>query len=431
MNKKINVLIFPCGAENAIEVHSSLKDVFNIEIFGASSKDDHGKFIFKRYFGDVPFITNTNFIKEFNQILKENVIDIVMPTHDDISLYLAQNADKLYSKVAVPGLKQAKISRSKKLIYSLFKNEYFCPKVYNNLESISAFPCFFKPDKGQGGKGAFLINNKRELSKINEDQVKDYVITEYLPGDELTVDCFTDKNKKIRFIGPRKRNRVFGGISVNSSVVPVDKEIENIAKIISKKVEMRGLWYFQLKKDSSGTYKLLEISVRTAGTMNLYRGLGINFPLLTIYDLLDYDINIIQYDYYLEVDRALFNRYKSSLEYDSIYIDFDDTITKDSKVNPFVMQFIYHLINNNKKIFLITKHIYDINKTLQDLKIDSTLFDEVILLNPEDHKYKHIDLKNKPIFIDNAYFERYEVKKHLNISVFDVDAISTLIDWRE
>ena len=39
--------------------------------------------------------------------------------------------------------------------------------------------------------------------------------------------------------------------------------------------------------------------------------------------------------------------------------------------------------------------------------------------------------KNKAIFIDNAFVERAEVKKHLNIPVFDVDAIATLINWKE
>lgn len=431
MNRKVRVLVFPCGAENAVEIHSSLKDVVNVELYGASGRDDHGQYIFKNYFGNLPFVTDANFIQVFNDILKENEIDIVMPTHDDISLFLAENMEKISAKIAVPGLKQATISRSKKLTYKIFEHESFCPKVYDDLNTILDYPCFFKPDKGQGGKGTFVIRNHKELANLSPEQLKDCVIAEYLPGEELTVDCFTDKNKEVRFVGPRKRNRVFGGISVNSSVVPVDSEISNIAKIISDKVEMRGLWFFQLKKDVSGAYKLLEISVRTAGTMNLYRGLGVNFPLLTIYDLLGYDIAIIQNDYYLEVDRVLFNRYKSTLKFDVVYIDFDDTITKNGKVNPFVMQFLYHMKNEDKKLYLITKHKYEILATLEKLNIDSQLFDKTIPLKPEDDKYKEIELVGNPIFIDNSYSERAKVKKYLDIPVFDVDAINTLIDWRE
>ena len=49
---------------------------------------------------------------------------------------------------------------------------------------------------------------------------------------------------------------------------------------------------------------------------------------------------------------------------------------------------------------------------------------------PEEKKYEKIKNPNDSIFIDNAFKERVEVAKNLKIPVFDVDAISTLIDWR-
>ena len=49
----------------------------------------------------------------------------------------------------------------------------------------------------------------------------------------------------------------------------------------------------------------------------------------------------------------------------------------------------------------------------------------------EDEKYKFIKEREKVIFVDNAYGERLAVKRELNIPVFDVDALPTLIDWRE
>jgi hypothetical protein len=49
----------------------------------------------------------------------------------------------------------------------------------------------------------------------------------------------------------------------------------------------------------------------------------------------------------------------------------------------------------------------------------------------DDDKYKYITETEKVIFIDNAYGERFKIKQKLDIPVFDVDAIGTLIDWRE
>ncbi len=429
MSNKINVLVFPCGAENAIEIHTALKDLVTVEVFGASGRDDHGRFVFRNYIGGLPFITDPSFETLFNEILEKHKIDVVIPTHDDVSLYFARNAENFKAKIAVPGLQQAEICRSKIATYALFGGEDFCPKVISSPEEAEVFPLFAKPDASQGGKGALIVHDRQRLESL--DPGVNYVITEFLPGEEITVDCFSDRHYTLRFAGPRERKRVFSGISVNSFTLPLTDEIKHIAEKINEKLKLRGLWYFQLKKDVNGKFRLLEVSVRTAGTMNLYRGLGVNFPLLTVYDLMDYEVEILTNDYYLEVDRALFNRYRSSLEYDTVYVDFDDTITKGKQANPASMFFLYHERNKGKEIILITKHEHDLDETLATLAIHKGLFHQIIHLQAGDEKYKYIDKSKKAIFIDNAYKERVAVKKNLGIPVFDVDAMSTLIDWRE
>jgi hypothetical protein len=50
------ILVFPCGSEIALEVHRALKDQKDIELIGASSVDDHGKFVFDNYIGGIPMI---------------------------------------------------------------------------------------------------------------------------------------------------------------------------------------------------------------------------------------------------------------------------------------------------------------------------------------------------------------------------------------
>lgn len=430
MDKKINVLVFPCGSENGLEIHQALKDILNIEVFGASGKEDHGVFVYKNYIGNAPYISDPLFLSKINLIVEENHIDVIFPTHDDIALELAKIENLLKCKLATPGLFQAEICRSKIQTYNFFKNESFIPKVFHNLKDIDSYPIFAKPDKGQGGRGAFFIENETDLFKYNIE-FEGFTITEFLPGEELTVDCFTDSRNHLRFVGPRKRNRVFAGISVNSYTVTLSLEIENIANIINSKLKMRGLWFFQLKKDSRGSFKLLEISVRVSGTMNLYRGLGINFPLLTIYDLYGYSIEILKNDYYLEVDRALINRYFFNFSFDVIYLDFDDTVTKNGKVNSFVMFFIYNMLKKNKKIRLITRHRYDIFQSLDMLCISRNLFDEIIQISISESKSSFIKDGENSIFIDNSFQERLIVKKNHNIPVFDVDGIPALIDWKE
>jgi hypothetical protein len=61
MDRIIKVLVFPCGSENGIEIFQALKDVVNIELFGASGREDHGVHLYKNYIGDIPYIHDDNF----------------------------------------------------------------------------------------------------------------------------------------------------------------------------------------------------------------------------------------------------------------------------------------------------------------------------------------------------------------------------------
>lgn len=429
MNKKTNVLVFPCGAESALEIHIALKDVMNMRLVGASGREDHGRMVYENYYGDFPNILEDNFLEELNKLIEKESIDLILPTHDTVLVFMAKHADKINTKVAVPGLRQAEICRSKKKIYDLFQGFDFCPTVFSDIEDVREFPVYVKLDEGQGSKGAFILRDKKTYQELKDPQ--NYVITEFLPGEELTIDCFTDRHGNLQFVGPRIRKRVFDGVCVNSVTVEATDEIKAIGKIVSDKIGIRGSWYFQLKRDISGNYKLLEASNKIAGNMNVFRGLGVNFPMLMVYDYLDYDVQVFANDYVLEGDRALLSRYNAHLEYDTIYIDFDDTITKNERVNGNVMQFVYHQKNKGRTLKLITKHKTDIYQTLDRLAIHKGVFDEIIHLKMEDEKYKFIKEREKVIFVDNAYGERLAVKRELNIPVFDVDALPTLIDWRE
>jgi hypothetical protein len=429
MNKKTNVLVFPCGAESAMEIHLGLKDVMNIRVVGASKREDHGRMVYENYYGDFPNISEDNFIEELNKLIEKESIDLILPTHDTVLVFMAKNQDKIKTKVAVPGLWQAEICRSKKKIYNLFKSFDFNPKVFAKIDEIKEYPIYAKLDEGQGSKGAFVVKDRKQLEEI--DDLENYVLMELLPGEELTIDCFTDRHGKLQFVGPRNRKRVFDGVSVNSASVPLTEEIQSIGQVVSDTLKIRGAWYFQLKRDINGEFKLLEASVKVAGNMNVFRGIGVNFPLLMVYDYLDYDVQAIPNNYTIEVDRALFSRYIVGIEYDTVYIDFDDTITKNGKVNQNVMAFVYHQKNKGRTLKLITKHQGNLDETLNALAIHKGLFDEIIHIPMNDEKYKYIPERERVIFVDNAYGERLKIKRELDLPVFDVDALTTLIDWRE
>ena len=421
----VNVLVFPAEGMNALELHDALSTCVNIKLFGATSVERHAKYVFKNLITDVPNIGNQDFIEKFNTIIKENNIDLIFPTHDTVALYLVEHAKCIKAKVISGDLKTVEVCRSKAKTYSLFRGESFIPIQYLNSEKLS-FPLFMKPDDGQGAVGARLIETFEDLDGIDWDS---YVLTEYLPGKEYTVDCFTDFKGNLRYISPRSRSRLMAGISVAGESVEVVPEVEYIAKTINSRLNFLGLWYFQLKEDKDGHLKLLEISSRCAGTMCQTRAKGINLPLLSVYTALGNDVTIFDNKYKVQMDRALIGRYFIDYYYETVYIDFDDTITLNKGVNLNVVKFLYQCKNFGKSVILLTRHANDIDESLSQYALSKNLFDKIIHINNEDLKSKYID-PNNAIFIDNAYKEREDVAKVHSIPVFDVDGIEFLLDWR-
>jgi hypothetical protein len=258
---------------------------------------------------------------------------------------------------------------------------------------------------------------------------KDMIVLEYLDGKEYTVDCFTDRRSGLLFCSGRERIRIKSGISMNSK--PVEEEINSIfrkyAEIISRELEFYGAWFFQLKLDDSGTFKLLEIAPRISGTMATHRVLGINFPLLSIYEKEGVGIEIMTNICDVEIDRALVNRYKHNINYNVVYVDLDDTLLVNGKINIQLIKFLYQAINEGCKIILITK-TDDAENTLKKWRLKG-LFDEVISLKKTDSKGDYIN-PEMAIFIDDSFSERKAVFERYKIPTFDCSMIELLIDER-
>lgn len=424
----IRVCVFPAQNEGAVEINYALSYCESIETYGATSIRGHNEYNFRNYIFDLPPMESEEFLSAFDNLLKEHQIDLIFPTSDSAVAYFAEHQARLSAKCVNADFKSAVICNNKRKTYELFQDCGFCPKL---LPDADEFPCFVKPVEGEGAVGAKLIRTPEDLPK--DFTLEHYVTMEYLEGDECTVDCLTDCNGALRAVLPRTRTKVFHGMTVYGECVEATPEINEIASVINARLVMRGLWYFQIKRDGRGQYKLLEISMRCAGTMCQTRNRGYNLPLLSVYTALGHEIDFVDNHYSVIIDRTLFARYAHDIEYDNVYIDYDGTVIVKDEVCLSVIRFLYQCKNKGKKIILVTRHNVDHNDTVfEDMArhgISEKLFDEILLLTLDEEKYSVI--RNPcSIFIDNSYFERKKVHDQSGIPVFSVDGVDVLQDWR-
>lgn len=169
-------------------------------------------------------------------------------THDSVHKYLSEKASSFDCYLVNGNQNSSKIARSKKLTYNKFKDKNWVPKQYDGTKNIQSWPVICKPDFGQGAQGVTICQDGLQLESAMK-KVEYPVIVEYLPGEELTVDCFTDRNGKLIWVGARTREQVKAGITMKSKLVDYDKDIDTIAGDINSGLTMRGPWFFQIKKD--------------------------------------------------------------------------------------------------------------------------------------------------------------------------------------
>ena len=427
-NEKIGVLVFPAGEVNSIELHCALSTNVNIRLYGASSYDRHGGYVFKDYTSGLPMIKDEGFLAALNALIAEKKIDVIFPTHDTVAEFFSEHQTDINAKVIVADAHTAQVCRDKKKTFDLFADCDFCPHIY---PTVDTFPVFVKPREGQGAVGAKCIKDERDIPE-NTDW-NSMVICEYLPGTEYTVDCITDKNGTLCGVFPRSRKRLMAGITVGGCTEPLTEEIESIAQTINARLHFMGLWYFQIREAADGSLKLMEISTRCAGTTCLTRARGVNPALLSVYIAMGREVSVFYNSYKVTMDRTFISRYRIDYDYAHVYLDLDDTLIMNGQVCLDTIRFVYQCRNKHIPVTLLTRHDYDHEDSaieyLDKCGVSRALFEDIILI-PEGRLKQDYITADSAIFIDNAHSERKAVHDSLNIPVFDVDGIEVLLDWR-
>lgn len=422
------ILVFPCGSEVGLEIYRSIRYSSHFELIGASSIDDHGRFLYQNYINKVPFHTDEEFITSIKEIIELHQIDAIYPTMDAVAETLQKYA--LYLSIPIIGssVKATTICASKLLTYRTLQQIIPIPEIYPSLGDITKFPIFIKPDRGYGSRHTLIAESIAVARSFTSRYATDNMIfLEYLPGPEWTIDCFSDRHGTLLFHSSRLRGRIKNGISVYTK--PCDSfkfEFEKWAHAINRVLRPRGAWFFQAKLDAENRPKLLEVAVRLGGSSSLFRCRGINFALLSAYDAFSIDLGIIDNNYSIELDRALENRYKIDLKFDNVFVDLDDCLIIKGEINFKLLNFLYKAFSEGKKLTLITRHYQDPKITLKAYRI-SELFDRIVhLKSSEESKANYIDDDNA-IFIDDSYSERQSVASSRGVAVFSPDMIEALV----
>lgn len=391
------VMVFPCGSQVALEIRNSLIRQKNISLIGCSSKPDKSGCLFDDFVVGGKNVFERGFVKSIADIVETKSIDVIYAANDDAQLALSKS--KLRGKTIGSNHKTNEMLRSKSMTYSVLGDHIPVP---SSFKEKPKFPLFFKPDRGSGSKNCHLVWSDSEL-KVLSDRFPEHVACEYLPGEEFTVDCFTDRNGKLLVSFGRSRIETSSGMAVETSESG-DIRLQDMASIINGKLDFRGPWFFQTKKNESGNHVLLEVNTRIASCSSLTRMRGVNLSLLALFDHMGEDCSIYENKRKSQTQsKFLSNVWVLESRYKILYVDFDDCLCVNGNVNANLIKFVFECRNRGMRVNVLSKHSGDLKDKMRKLGVLG-IFDEIMHIGKEESKSIIVD--SDSILVDDSFNER-------------------------
>ncbi|MEL4388107.1 ATP-grasp domain-containing protein [Shewanella xiamenensis] len=229
----------------------------------------------------VPRVTSDNYIEVLEKVCLENNVGLVIPTIDT-ELLLLSNSRKYFLDIGVhlvissPDFTlSCRDKRETAKFFTLHNIEQ--PMIYDK-DNLS-YPCFCKPYDGSCSVGAFVINDKSELTDTIYNNHKNMYM-ELVPKtfSEYTVDCYYTDNGELISLVPRKRLEVRGG-EVSKGITKKNFVYDYLLPKLRDVPGARGCITFQFfVNENSAEIKGLEINPRFGGGYPLSYDAGAQFP---------------------------------------------------------------------------------------------------------------------------------------------------------
>ena len=323
--QKITVFIpSGAGAPGFAGILECLKEDSSIRVIaGDINSQAYGAAICDKFI-QMPSSNAPDFIDKTIEVCEEEAVQVVLPITTRELFELSKNKLRFQSMdvhVVVSELEGLSVANDKGKLHR-FANDLGIPvpegRYCDSRECLKSCAkdlfrrhdrLFFKPVLGNGSRGIGKITKSLELLeneksgvvsrtldewclRLPEKPTTPWLLTEYLPGVEFSVDAYVANGKVLVNI-PRSRDKMISGISVSGTFVQHQQIIDNTERLIQK-LGLQGPIGVQWRMDGDGLPRLLEINPRLQGTTSTLRHVGINLPLIAVKQALDMNVSILK-----------------------------------------------------------------------------------------------------------------------------------------
>lgn len=310
-----NILLTGGGAPGAAGILNCLKlePSFNIIVADADN-NAVGKYLAKDFI-TIPKADDSSFIDSIFTVCRQKNIHAILPLVTKELIPLSQHVEEFARagiKILVSSFASLEIANNKSRLYEFLQWRGIAVPEYKIVETAEQFEravtelgypvkqVCFKPSVSNGSRGFRIVTEKiNELDLLfNYKPISTYIsfanalrilssgpfpellISEYLPGEEYSVDCLCNNGESVLVV-PRLRKKMINGISVEGEFAN-NQNIINYCRNIIKELQLHGNIGIQVKQSTDGEFLILEINPRVQGTISAGLGAGINLPVLAL-----------------------------------------------------------------------------------------------------------------------------------------------------
>ena len=141
------------------------------------------------------------------------------------------------------------------------------------------YPVVVKPRTGSGSRDIAVLGTAAELAA--RERSAEFIVQQYLPGDEYSIDVLADARGQVIAAVPRIRARVDSGVSVAGRTVH-DPELERLGAAVARITGLTYIANVQFRRDAAGQPALLEVNPRAPGALPLTMASGVDMPRLAL-----------------------------------------------------------------------------------------------------------------------------------------------------
>lgn len=320
----VNILMTGGGAPGAAGILKCFQQEPSFCITAADADSNAvGKYLAEN-FVPIPLANDPSFINAITEICHKRNIQVILPLVTKELIPLAANKDNLEKegiKVAISSAASLEIANNKGRLYEFLQWRGIAVPDFRIAETTEQFieaaaalghpskTICFKPTVSNGSRGFRIISDKVDeldllfnhkpssaymsytdaVRIISSGKFPELLISEYLPGEEYSVDCLADHGKTVLAV-PRLRTKIINGITV-AGIIEQEESIIQYCTSIIHELQLHGSIGIQVKKSATGQYLVLEINPRVQGTISAILGAGVNIPVLAVKQELGHPIS--------------------------------------------------------------------------------------------------------------------------------------------